>query len=464
MSGNIYPVIGMSPGNSYFKDAEVEHLLRETVQRYGQTAILIADIPAIATYLAYGYPENRARNKAIPKGNNLKNRSRRIAEQLGISNKVRIIDWANEVENSDSYKEIYNRIRSLYDSNQDFKKAVNNTTKEVLEGGEKDIADLEAATDVAVHYLLSELAFLEFSPKLLESEQVVYVYHRNWPVYERYVSGLYDGQAKSYLDFLLLENPTETYRTVGSEQMIRIKNERVLRCAFTSYPPGFIEDETTGDFSGIFHDLIQEFTRSQNWDIEWAEKVGYGVIQHGLNEGRYDVFVAPVWPTPERQQVAAFSSPVYFSNVGMWVREENAEQAKTEDISKNSFVRVAIKEGDITDSIAKADYSAWRPIRVAQLTDTEELLRFVAQGDADVTFAEQFLVDLFNQNSPVKLVNIADQPVRTFSNCFMLSSQNSELKDALNIFLDKKMGAGEIANLLEKYAPKYQQQGISLKK
>jgi len=73
-----YYIIGMSPGNSYFKDEEVHYLLKTVVERFGRVAIFIADIPAISTYVAFGYPENRARrDKAIPQGNALKNRGQR---------------------------------------------------------------------------------------------------------------------------------------------------------------------------------------------------------------------------------------------------------------------------------------------------------------------------------------------------------------------------------------------------
>ncbi len=456
-----YPIIGMSPGNSYFKDEEVSHLLKQTVEKFGQAAILVADIPAIATYLAYGYPENRARNKAIPKGNNLKNRSLRMAQEMGIADKVRIIDWENEIEPSEAYHQIYASVRSLYDTNPEFSKAVDQTTATVLEVSGREIPNLEAATKVAVHYLLSEIAFLEFAPAFFAAEQVVYVYHRNWPVYERYVAGLYDGVPKPHLEFLLLEHPTETYRPLqGEEQMERISTEQTLHCAFTHYPPGFIEDPETGEFSGIFHDLIQAFCQEHNWTIEWTEEVGYGVIQHGLDEGRYDIFVAPVWPTPERLAQANVTESIYSSEVGMWVREENLSQAQAEDFATNSFVRVAIKEGDITDSIALADFPSWRRIRVPQLTDTEELLRFVAQGDADVTFAEQYLVDEYNKTSEVKLVNAGTSPVRTFSNCFMLSKQNAELTEMLNVFLRAKREGGELEKKIRHYAPDFEGQGI----
>ena len=56
-----YPIIGISPGNSYFKEDEIRYLIENVVSRYGRVAILIADIPAISTYMAFGYSENKAR-------------------------------------------------------------------------------------------------------------------------------------------------------------------------------------------------------------------------------------------------------------------------------------------------------------------------------------------------------------------------------------------------------------------
>ncbi len=101
-------IIGMSPGNSYFKDYEVRFLLKEAIDRFGRCAIMVADVPAIATYMALGYERNRARNKAIPKGNSLKNRTRRLAESLGYSDEqVRILDWADEVECNEEYQHIF---------------------------------------------------------------------------------------------------------------------------------------------------------------------------------------------------------------------------------------------------------------------------------------------------------------------------------------------------------------------
>jgi cyclo(L-tyrosyl-L-tyrosyl) synthase len=203
---DIYPVIGMSPGNSYFKDEVVKKLLGKVVSKYGRTAILIADIPAISTYIALGYPENRARrDKALPQGNNLRNRVQRAMNDLGYSQEqVRITDWESEVQNNSSYKGKYDEVLELYKTNLDFQKAANSATGEVLEYADKEIPDLNAAIKTAVHYLLSEIAFLEFATDFLNTKKVTYIYHRDWPVYENYIAGKYDGKTRQNLGFEII--------------------------------------------------------------------------------------------------------------------------------------------------------------------------------------------------------------------------------------------------------------------
>lgn len=197
----IYPIIGMSPGNSYFKDEMVLELLKRVVEKYGKTAVLIADIPAISTYIALGYPENRARrDKALPQGNNLRNKVQRAMTELGYTNEqVKVIDWEIEIEKNPSYQEKYKQVLELYNSNKAFEEAANNATKGVLEYSDKQISDVISAVKIAVHYLLSEFAFMEFAPDYLQSKKVTYIYHKNWPVYESYRMGEFDRKVRDYL-------------------------------------------------------------------------------------------------------------------------------------------------------------------------------------------------------------------------------------------------------------------------
>lgn len=459
MENQPYPIIGMSPGNSYFKDAEIRHLLKETVERFGRTCIFVADVPAIATYLAYGYPENKARTKAIPKGNNLKNRTRRIRDELGIhESQVRIVDWANEVATSKAYQRIYDlRVRRLYDTNIEFSRSVDATTQAVLEASEKPINDIHAATKIAIHYLLSELAFLEFAPQFLDNTHITYVYHRNWPVYEDYISGKFDGQIRPNLDFLLLENPSETYiknNTVDLRPediaLRRVQNSRRLKVAFADYYSALMTDPENEIHSGIFADVLKEFARRSGWTIDWTEEVGYGVITTGLNEGRYDLFGSTVWPTPEREGKALFSDPLYHSPVYAWKAENDTRSYA--DVKRSSFIRIAVKEGDISHTIAKADFPKARLVRVPQLADPTVILNFVAEGRADITFVEPMLANHFHAHHPSRVTEVNELGlIRSYPNTFMLGRGQTSLQKALNETISLLRAEGILDQLIERY-------------
>lgn len=207
----VYPIIGMSPGNSYFKDEVVRDLLKKVINKYGSSAILIPDIPAIATYIAMGYPENIARrDKAIPKSNNLRNRTQKAMDELGYSKEqVLVIDWEKDIERHLSYKAAYQKIRELYEINLAFKEAANEATKKVLGNAGKKLSDIECSARIGAHYLLAEIAFMEFSPDYLQADKIVYIYHRHWPIYEDYVAGKFDKKPKDYLGFEIIKIATQ---------------------------------------------------------------------------------------------------------------------------------------------------------------------------------------------------------------------------------------------------------------
>ncbi len=464
-------IIGMSPGNSYFKDYEVRFLLKESIERFGRCAIMVADVPAIATYMALGYEQSKARNKAIPKGNNLKNRTRRLAESLCYSEEqVRILDWAEEVETNVRYQGHFRNILEKYRSNAPFAESVRETSRQVLTSAERQLVDLESAVEGATHYLLSELAFMEFAPEFFDCKRVCYVYHRNWQVYEDYIQGRHDGIAKPQLDFLLLEAPYETYQKMHGAEICasqplhdtysRVMQSGVLRAAYTEYPP-VMHRNATG-FDGIFCEIIQGFASKHKLRIEWVEETGYGVVIDGLAEGRFDIFCSATWPTPERHKLAALSRPVYYSDVGVWVREGTV-LARNDWITLNQPEhRIAVTEGDITHEIALTDFTFAKWIRAPQLGRVKALLEFVADKRADATMAERITYEAYEERLSCKLVNIAqEKPIRRYTNSFLVGKEQNDFLDLLNSFLNEIQDNGQCRKIVEKYIGIPELKGIS---
>lgn len=424
-----YYVIGMSPGNSYFGDEEVEYLLKTLIEKFSKVLIMVADVPAISTYVGIGYPENRARReKAIPQGNLLKNKVKRIMETKGYTdNQVRILDWKNEVENNNEYQEKYNEIKKLFDLNGSFRKDALDTTKKVIENKLKPGVDIKEGSEIAVHYLLSEFAFLEFAPKYLSVKKVTYVYHKNWFIFEKYISGKYDGVEKKYLSFLLWENPWETFRTLGSMGSIS-KDKKILKAGFSNYPPIFYYDKNEKKYDGFFYEIIKSFAEKFNYEIVFSEETGYGVIQDGLNSGRIDIFASPVWPTLERKEELTFSNSLFESEVYIYISEEN----QFESLENKSVV---VKQKDISESLANEFFSDNRKVFVPQLSEPIEILSSIVEMKGDFTFAEESLANIYNENNKVKVVKFTEKPIKIYDNCFALGKNNQELKEKIDIYI-----------------------------
>ncbi len=330
----------------------------------------------------------------------------------------------------------------------------------MLLNSEKTVVDLDAATEGATHYLLSELAFMEFAPAFFDCKRVCYLYHRNWHVYEDYIDGRHDGVAKPQLDFLLLEAPYETYRKLHDKEISesqplhdtysRVMQSGILRAAFTEYPPVF--DRTDTAFKGIFHELIVAFAEKHQLRIEWVEETGYGVVIDGLAEGRFDIFCAATWPTPERHKQASLSRPVYYSDVGVWVRADSTLAQADWIKLNNSKHRIAVTEGDITHEIALTDFTFAKWVRVPQLGKVKALLEFVAEGRADATIVERITYEAYAEQLSATLINIAqDKPIRRYPNCFLIGKNQHDFLDLLDKFIDETLDSGNAADIVGRH-------------
>jgi cyclo(L-tyrosyl-L-tyrosyl) synthase len=196
-------IVGMSPGNSYFKKDQIDELLKYCAERFGQVRIMIADKPMEHTYKAMGYSSAKAKRKARLNGNALQNHSQRsIDEVLG---DIKLVEWKDEINPHKSYQRELSRVEELYRENDDFRHEIREITRTVLDGKLKQGVEIESAIDEGVNYLLKELAFLSASPEMFGAERVAYVYHDRWGAYEHFVDGKFDDQKRKDLGFVLVK-------------------------------------------------------------------------------------------------------------------------------------------------------------------------------------------------------------------------------------------------------------------
>ena len=198
-------LIWMSAGNSYFTEDVIERLLEFANKNLSKIAIMAPNEPAEHTYKALGYKEHEAKRKARLNANLLKNRAKRIIEKMNqqkVDIEIKIIE---DISLADGYKESYRSILKLYKTNPLFKADAKEVTQNFLRNKLKEGIILEKAINLGVFYLLKELAFVISSPKIFNSERIAYIYHKEWEIYDKLVSGFYDGLPRANLGFILVK-------------------------------------------------------------------------------------------------------------------------------------------------------------------------------------------------------------------------------------------------------------------
>ncbi len=180
-------VLGISLGNSYFSKNKIQGLMQYCATTFSQTRVLIPARIMIYTYLAQGYPKREAEIKARLKGNALRNSCKGIDQMVELN--VRVLEWEREIAKHNAYLLEELKIETLYRNNAQFRSHIRQTTASVLESTVQSEVNIDDAVELGIYFLLKELAFLSASPKIFGVENVAYVYHKRWDIYERFVNG-----------------------------------------------------------------------------------------------------------------------------------------------------------------------------------------------------------------------------------------------------------------------------------
>lgn len=173
-------ILGISINNSYFKEENLARLVSWASMRSNSVYIMIPDEPAVHTMMALGYTEKDAEKKSKKKSNALENKCNQIIESLDVSTTVRVLRW-KDFNSNIHYTESLSGLRNVYQSDENFKCAVKNTTIEVLLSNGL-LAPSGEVLEIGVQFLLKELAFISHADLILGHQSVGYVYHRTMPL------------------------------------------------------------------------------------------------------------------------------------------------------------------------------------------------------------------------------------------------------------------------------------------
>jgi ABC-type amino acid transport substrate-binding protein len=232
----------------------------------------------------------------------------------------------------------------------------------------------------------------------------------------------------------------------------RVLQAKTLRVAYISYPPSFIKDANSGEYSGIMYDVLMEMAKRMELKVDFVEETGWGTMLEAVNSGRVDLVCTGLWPNATRGKFADFTDPVYFSPIKAYVKAGLAAFDGRLSAINSTNVTIATIDGEMTSIIAKADYPEARVAAHAQTTDVAQMLLEVASGKAMVTFVEPAVAYGFLVRNPGSVAEVKGvAPVRVFPNVMMVAKGESKLLSMLNTALEEAANTGVVDRIISKY-------------
>lgn len=232
----------------------------------------------------------------------------------------------------------------------------------------------------------------------------------------------------------------------------RVIKSGKIKCGYVLYDPAVIKDPNTGEYSGFAYEIINKMAKNLELEVDWVEEVGTGVMLEGLQTDRYDMICTPFWRNAERARIADFSKSLYYSPMGVWVRQDDTRFDNNLSKLNDPDMTLSVMDGTTLVVIAEQDFPQAQTLAVPQLTPLSDLMLNVANGKADAVPIDNYLARDYVAKNPGTLKDITvNNPVRVYPNGFVFKRDEYAFKAMIDAALLELINSGWADKTITKY-------------
>ena len=218
---------------------------------------------------------------------------------------------------------------------------------------------------------------------------------------------------------------------------------------YVVYDPLMLEN-VNDELSGISYDIAEAVAKKLDLKLVWSVESTWPTAIDEMNAGDFDFVGTQMWPDSGRREKALFSTSPLGSPVYVYARANDARF----DFGMASLnlpdLQVATVDTEIVGAIITADYPNLTMYSAARVT-YEDMFNAVADGSADLIFAEPAEAEAYMAANPGRLRQVSETPVRVFDNSFAFKRSDSELMARWDQALAELKTSGEIDRILDRY-------------
>ncbi len=255
------------------------------------------------------------------------------------------------------------------------------------------------------------------------------------------------------LGLLVLSACERVQSSAGSDPIYdRVISSGQIRVGYIAYPPSFIIDPNNRRFSGISHDVLEAAAANLGLRVNYTEEVAWGTMIEAINSGRVDMIATGIWPNAGRGKLAGFSSPMFYSPVAAYVRENDGRFDGNIGRANDPSIRISVVDGEMAEQIARSDFPRAQRVSLPQQSQVSQLLLEVQSGHSDLTFVEPAVAREYIRANPGRVRPVSGiPPLRTFPTTFMTSNSSPKLLNMLNVAVEDLVRNGQVDQIIDRY-------------
>lgn len=206
------------------------------------------------------------------------------------------------------------------------------------------------------------------------------------------------------------------------------------------FPP--YEYTEGGEVVGIDAEVAKAIADKLGMKLEIVDTKFDSIIP-GVQSGKYDMGMAGLTVTPEREQNVAFSDS-YATGIQSIIVKEDSEIKSVDDLS--SSTKIGVQLGTTGDIYAKDDFGADAVVEMDKGADAVQAL---LAGKIDCVIIDNEPAKSFVEANPgLKILDTA-YAQEDYAICF--AKENTELKEKVNTALKELIADGTLQKIVDKY-------------
>lgn len=256
------------------------------------------------------------------------------------------------------------------------------------------------------------------------------------------------GLASTILTFTSLLAPKITDRP---DTISRVLRDKHLKVGYIPYFDIASKEAESGRVSGFLIDLLYKVADAlgipesniQFFETDWQN------FMLGLNDGKYDLSIAGTFITPEREQVVAFSRPIFHLGNGALVKVGDNRFASIEDFNRDD-ITIAVVQGEQGYEYAKTFLSKPK-IKILSGPDLSLACLEVEKGIADAALSDQYILRQCIANNPNVKDALANSPYYVLPVAWATRKNDSRWLSLINEHIEELENSGWLRRLRAEY-------------